>query len=113
MNSMGRSFPKPFVHVFRLSDFQHMHDSFHSPFINWTRQNANSSLYLRADPSSHSIVPLFKIPFPPAYDSGSDDTGKVLFVIIKVVCLMLELRESKLNDKGWKGWRKIPLVKVN
>lgn len=34
-------------------------------------------------------------------------------MIIKVVCLMLEFRESKLNDKDWKGWRKIPLVKVN
>lgn len=62
----------------------------------------NSSLYLRADPSSPSIVPLFKFPFPLVYDSGCDDTDKVLCVIIKVVCLVPELRESKLNDKDWK-----------
>lgn len=58
----------------------------------------NSGLYL----SAHSRVPSFKIPFPPVSDSGCDDTGKVLCVIIKVVCLALELRESKLNDKDWK-----------
>lgn len=58
----------------------------------------NSGLYLRA----HSRVPSFKIPFPSVYDSGCDDTDKVLCVIIKVVCLALELRGSKLNDKDWK-----------